>query len=48
VAQFTRRDDTPRRAYLAGRPAVVVKEAVTRSARYGAGTGTGAWMPGPK
>jgi hypothetical protein len=48
VGQFTHRDDTPRRTYVAGRTGVVVKELATRSARYGAGTGAGAWLPGPK
>lgn len=49
VAQFTRRDDTPRRAYIAGRTAAVLKEGASRGAKFGAGTGSGAiWMPGPK
>ncbi|MFE1554556.1 NAD(P)/FAD-dependent oxidoreductase [Streptomyces sp. NPDC058734] len=41
VAQFTRRDDTLRRACLTGRTAVVVKELASRGGKYGARTGTG-------
>jgi NADH dehydrogenase FAD-containing subunit len=49
VGQFTRRDDTPRRVYLAGRAGAVVKEAGSRSALFGARTGPGAvWLSGPK
>ncbi|RDI47344.1 NAD(P)/FAD-dependent oxidoreductase [Nocardia mexicana] len=48
VVQITRRDDTPRRAYLAAGPAVLLKEAACWGAEYGARTGAGAWLPGPK
>ncbi|WP_280269624.1 NAD(P)/FAD-dependent oxidoreductase [Nocardia wallacei] len=36
VVQLTRRDDTPRRAYLAAGTAVLLKEAACRGAEYGA------------
>ncbi|MFF3841434.1 NAD(P)/FAD-dependent oxidoreductase [Streptomyces sp. NPDC001930] len=42
VGQFTRPDDTLRRAYVTGRTAVVIKELASRGGRYGARTGTGA------
>ncbi|RSS46645.1 dehydrogenase [Streptomyces sp. WAC07061] len=41
VAQFTRRDDTLRRACLTGRAAVVLKELGSRGGKYGARTGVG-------
>ncbi|WP_030562844.1 NAD(P)/FAD-dependent oxidoreductase [Streptomyces aureocirculatus] len=48
VIQLSRRDDSARRQYLAGRPAVVVKEGATSGARYGSRTATIAWLSGPK
>ncbi|MFD0413825.1 NAD(P)/FAD-dependent oxidoreductase [Streptomyces sp. NPDC127108] len=48
VIQLSRRDDTARRQYLAGRPAVVVKEGATSGAKYGSRTATIAWLRGPK
>ncbi|MFF4443362.1 NAD(P)/FAD-dependent oxidoreductase [Streptomyces sp. NPDC001502] len=42
VGQFTRPDDTLRRAYVTGRTAVVIKELASRGGKYGARTGTGA------
>src|SRR5690606_20735257 len=39
VGQFTRGDDTPRRAYVAGRTAVVLKELASRGAAFNARTG---------
>ncbi|MFD9902725.1 NAD(P)/FAD-dependent oxidoreductase [Streptomyces sp. NPDC059063] len=48
VIQLTRRDDSARRQYLAGRPAVVVKEGATSGAKYGSRTATIAWLSGPK
>lgn len=47
VVQVTRRDDTARRLYYAGRAAAAIKEAVTRYANHGAATGSGLWVPGP-
>ncbi|SEH01109.1 NADH dehydrogenase, FAD-containing subunit [Nonomuraea solani] len=47
VIQVARRDDSPRRLYLAGQAAVVGKEGVTRGAKYGSRTATLAWLPGP-
>ncbi|MEU6072846.1 FAD-dependent oxidoreductase [Micromonospora sp. NPDC047074] len=41
VVQFTRRDDTLRRAYIAGGTAGVVKEIASRGAKLGARTGIG-------
>ncbi|WP_030265283.1 NAD(P)/FAD-dependent oxidoreductase [Streptomyces violens] len=48
VLQASRRDDTVRRFYLAGRTASVVKERICRYAKYGARTATYAWLRGPK
>lgn len=48
VGQFTRRDDTLRRAYIAGRAGVVVKEVASRGAKFLARTGSGVSTPGPK
>lgn len=48
VIQLSRRDDSARRQYLAGRPAVVVKEGATLGAKYGSRTATIAWLRGPK
>ncbi|MFD8984410.1 hypothetical protein [Streptomyces sp. NPDC059564] len=42
VGQFTRPDDSLRRAYVTGLTAVVIKELAPRGAKYGARTGTGA------
>ncbi|MER7582877.1 FAD-dependent oxidoreductase [Kitasatospora sp. NPDC097691] len=42
VGQFTHRDDTPRRAHVSGRAAVMIKELASRGGKYGARTGTGA------
>ncbi|MFE6834052.1 NAD(P)/FAD-dependent oxidoreductase [Streptomyces sp. NPDC057705] len=42
VGQFTRPDDSLRRAYVTGRTAAVVKEMASRGGKYGARTGTGA------
>ncbi|KIF05732.1 hypothetical protein PL81_11510 [Streptomyces sp. RSD-27] len=42
VGQFTRPDDSRRRAYLTGRTAVVIKELASRGGKFGARTGTGA------
>ncbi|MEJ8643321.1 FAD-dependent oxidoreductase [Streptomyces sp. MS1.HAVA.3] len=42
VGQFTRPDDTLRRACVTGRTAVVIKELASRGGKYGARTGTGA------
>ncbi|MFD7262661.1 FAD-dependent oxidoreductase [Streptomyces sp. NPDC059874] len=42
VGQFTRPDDTLRRAYLTGRTAVAIKELASRGGKYGARTGSGA------
>lgn len=46
VIQLSRRDDSARRQYLAGRSAVVVKEGATLGAKYGARTATIAWLRG--
>ncbi|MFE0172853.1 NAD(P)/FAD-dependent oxidoreductase [Streptomyces sp. NPDC059002] len=48
VIQLSRRDDSARRQYLAGRSAAVLKEGVTLGAKYGARTATIAWLSGPK
>ncbi|MFD9858828.1 NAD(P)/FAD-dependent oxidoreductase [Streptomyces alboflavus] len=48
VIQLSRRDDSARRQYLAGRPAVLVKEGATSGAKYGSRTATIAWLRGPK
>lgn len=48
VIQVTRRDDSPRRLYFAGRAAAVAKEGGARGARYAARTATMAWRSGPK
>ncbi|MDX3537548.1 FAD-dependent oxidoreductase [Streptomyces sp. MB09-01] len=42
VGQFTRADDSLRRAYVTGRTAAVIKELASRGGKYGARTGTGA------
>ncbi|GAA0273948.1 hypothetical protein GCM10010302_09470 [Streptomyces polychromogenes] len=42
VGQFTRPDDSLRRACVTGRTAVVLKELASRGGKYGARTGTGA------
>ena len=48
VLQVARRDDTPRRLYVAGRAAAAVKEGIVRSAKFGARTAYTAWLPGPE
>jgi NADH:ubiquinone reductase (H+-translocating) len=48
LVQASRRDDTVRRLYIAGRGAAMVKERVCRYARYGARTANYAWLRGPK
>ncbi|MFC6062453.1 NAD(P)/FAD-dependent oxidoreductase [Streptomyces ochraceiscleroticus] len=48
VLQASRRDDTVRRAYFAGRAAAVVKERICRFAKFGARTATYAWLRGAK
>ncbi|MFF1696390.1 NAD(P)/FAD-dependent oxidoreductase [Streptomyces sp. NPDC058257] len=48
VIQLSRRDDSARRQYLAGRPAVVVKEAATLGAKYGSRTAAITWLSGAK
>ncbi|GAB1820120.1 NAD(P)/FAD-dependent oxidoreductase [Herbidospora sp. RD11066] len=39
VAQFTHPDDSPRRAYLAGRPGAVLKEGISRGVKWAARVG---------
>ncbi|MFI8994638.1 NAD(P)/FAD-dependent oxidoreductase [Streptomyces sp. NPDC053542] len=48
VLQVSRRDDTVRRVYFAGRGAAVVKERICRFAKFGARTATYAWLRGQK
>jgi NADH dehydrogenase len=48
LVQASRRDDTVRRLYIAGRTAAVAKETVSRYAKYGSQTANYAWLPGPK
>ncbi|MGI5228838.1 NAD(P)/FAD-dependent oxidoreductase [Actinoallomurus sp. CA-142502] len=48
LIQASRRDDTVRGLYIAGRGAAMVKERVCRSARYGARTANYVWLRGPK
>ncbi|RMI34289.1 NAD(P)/FAD-dependent oxidoreductase [Nocardia stercoris] len=48
VIQVTRRDDSPRRAYLSGRTGAALKEAIVRGAKAAPRTGIYAWMPGKK
>ncbi|MFD5735617.1 NAD(P)/FAD-dependent oxidoreductase [Streptomyces sioyaensis] len=48
LVQASRRDDTVRRLYIAGRAAAVAKEGVSRYAKYGARTANYAWIPGAK
>ncbi|MGW6054378.1 NAD(P)/FAD-dependent oxidoreductase [Streptomyces sp. NPDC055189] len=48
VIQLSRRDDSARRQYLAGRPAIVLKEAATLGAKYGSRTATITWLSGAK
>ncbi|GAA2099059.1 FAD-dependent oxidoreductase [Actinomadura alba] len=48
VIQVARRDDSARRLYIAGRPAAVSKEGVTRGAKYGSRSANVAWLSGPK
>lgn len=48
LVQPTRRDDTARRLYVAGRTAAVVKERVSRYAKYSSRTANYSWLSGPK
>jgi NADH dehydrogenase FAD-containing subunit len=48
LVQACRRDDTPRRIFIAGRLGAVSKEGVNRYAKYGSRTANYAWLPGPK
>ena len=48
LVQLSRRNDTVRRLYFAGRTAAVAKERVGRYARFGARTATYAWLRGSK
>ncbi|MCL8016255.1 NAD(P)/FAD-dependent oxidoreductase [Streptomyces sp. AS02] len=48
LVQLSRRNDTVRRFYVAGRTAAVAKERVCRYARFGARTAVYAWLRGSK
>ncbi|MFE3291642.1 NAD(P)/FAD-dependent oxidoreductase [Rhodococcus sp. NPDC059234] len=48
LVQACRRDDTPRRIFVAGRVGAVSKEGINRYAKYGSRTANYAWLPGPK
>jgi len=48
VIQIARRDDSPRRQYVAGRSAAVTKEGVVRGARFGSRAAIGGALPGSK
>jgi NADH dehydrogenase FAD-containing subunit len=48
IVQVSRRDDTVRRLYVAGRAAAVTKETVSRDAKYGPRTARYIWLRGPK
>ncbi|CAL9471448.1 NADH dehydrogenase [Streptomyces sp. enrichment culture] len=48
VVQLTRRDDSPKRLYIASRIAAVGKEAGARTAKYCARTAKITWRSGPK
>ena len=48
LLQATRRDDTVRRLYLAGRAAAVGKEGICRYARNSSRTATYSWLRGPE
>jgi NADH dehydrogenase FAD-containing subunit len=48
LLQASRRNDTVRRLYVAGRTAAVSKERICRYARFGARTATYAWLRGSK
>ncbi|MFF3572370.1 NAD(P)/FAD-dependent oxidoreductase [Nocardia jiangxiensis] len=48
VIQFGRRDDSVRRAFLAGRTGAIIKESVCRWAKFGARTAEYAWLRGPR
>ena len=48
LLQACRRDDTPRRIFIAGRMGAVSKEGINRYAKYGSRTANYAWLPGPK
>ncbi|KAA0020167.1 NAD(P)/FAD-dependent oxidoreductase [Antrihabitans cavernicola] len=43
-----RRDDTPRRLFIAGRVGSISKETINRYAKYGSRTANYAWLPGSK
>ncbi|MEU1431363.1 FAD-dependent oxidoreductase [Nocardia sp. NPDC005746] len=46
LVQASRRDDTPRRLFIAGRLAAISKESINRYAKYGSRTANYAWLPG--
>lgn len=48
VLQVSRRDDTVRRLYIAGRTAATIKEGLCRGAKYGSRTATYTWLRGRK
>ena len=48
ILQMSRRDDTPTRIFIAGRPAAAAKESVNRYAKYGSRTARYGWLRGPK
>ncbi|MFC4126963.1 NAD(P)/FAD-dependent oxidoreductase [Nocardia rhizosphaerae] len=48
LVQLSRRDDTTRRLYVAGRPAAVLKERVSRYAKHSTRTADYSWLSGPK
>jgi NADH dehydrogenase FAD-containing subunit len=48
LLQTSRRDDTPRRFYFAGRTAAALKEQICRYAKRGSRTATYVWLRGPR
>ncbi|MGW3208714.1 NAD(P)/FAD-dependent oxidoreductase [Streptomyces sp. NPDC001135] len=48
LLQASRRDDSVRRLYFAGRTAAYGKERICRFAQFGARTATYAWLPAPR
>lgn len=48
LIQAVRRDDGVRRMFIAGRPAAVAKEQISRYAKYGSRTTNYAWIGGPR
>jgi NADH dehydrogenase FAD-containing subunit len=48
LVQVCRRDDSPRRMYIAGRVGAASKEGINRYAKYGSRTANYAWLPGPR